>query len=106
MPQFPLPIAKECMAKYDELMRGDDVPKMHNAFSDTVTFNTKDLADWLTTNNYLQNTDSIRVCFGVYTPDAAQAAGKEEEEGRVTVFICPIRNGEEIDCFNGGSNGP
>lgn len=106
MPKFPLPIAKECMAQYDTLMRGDDVPKMHQAFTDTVTFDTKDLADWLNENNYLNNTDSMRICFGVYTPDAAKEAGKETEEGRVTVFICPIKDNVEIDCFNTGTSGP
>jgi hypothetical protein len=106
MPQFPLPVAKECMQQYDTLMRGEDVSKMHEAFSDTVTFNTADLAQWLNANNYLENTDSIRVCFGIYTPDGARAAGKQGDEGRVTVFICPIREGEEIDCYNGGTNGP
>lgn len=106
MPVFPLPIARECMQKYDDLMRGSDVNKMHQAFTDTVTFTTPDLAEWLNANDYLQNTDDIRICFGVYTPEGARESGKADNEGRVTVFICPMRNGVEIDCYNGGGNGP
>lgn len=106
MPQFPLPVAKECMLKYNELMKGDDVGKMHRAFSDAIVFNTKGLAEWLNTNNYLENTDSIKICFGVYTPEGAAQAGKGNDEGRVTVFICPTRDGVEIDCYNGGSTLP
>jgi hypothetical protein len=106
MPVFPLPVARECMQQYDNLMRGSDVNKMHQAFTDTVTFNTADLAGWLNANGYLENTDSIRICMGIYTPEGARTSGKQSDEGRVTVFICPIKNGEEIDCFNGGTSGP
>ncbi len=106
MPVVPLPIARACWQQYDELMRGDDLPKMHQAFTDTITFNTRDLANWLKTNNYLENTDSIRICLGIYTPEAASHLNQQNDEGRVTVFICPMRDGAEIDCFNGGNNGP
>ena len=106
MPQFPLPVARECMHKYDELMRGNDVGNMHRAFSDAVVFNTKELAAWLDANNYLHDSDSINICFGVYTTEGAKQAGKGDDEGRVTVFICPVKDGVEIDCYNGGTTTP
>jgi hypothetical protein len=105
MPVVPLPIARACMEEYNTLMQGDNLQRMHQAFTNTVTFDTKDFADWLNTNHYLENSDSIRVCFGIYTPDAAKQLDTDGE-GRVTVFICPVREGEEVDAYNLGQTGP
>ena len=106
MPVVPLPLAKSCMQLYDTLMKGEDVQKIHKAFTNSVTFQTTELAAWLNENRYLENADSIRICLGIYTPDAARQLGGAIEEGRITVFICPIKNGEEVDAYNVGQTSP
>lgn len=106
MPIVPLPIAKACMEAYTTLMRGEDLQRMHQAFTNTVTFDTKDFGDWLLDNKYLENSDSIRICFGIYTSEAAKQLGGEAEPGRVTAFVCPIKNNEEVDAYNLGQTGP
>jgi hypothetical protein len=103
MPVVPLPLARACMEEYNTLMLGDNVQQMHDAFTSTVTFNTADLAAWI--NKYLENSDSIRICLGVYTPDVVSQL-KAGEIGRITAFICPVIDGEEVDAYNIGENGP
>jgi hypothetical protein len=105
MPVVPLPLARACMEEYNTLMLGENVQQMHEAFTNTVTFNTKDFATWLDTNKYLENSDSIRICLGVYTPDVARELNAGEI-GRITAFICPVVDGIEVDAYNIGENGP
>lgn len=95
-------LARKCMANYTQIMEAGNLKPIEDSFTETVSYSTKNLAEWLQKNNYLQTSSELRIAFGIYTAEAAKEIGKPEYEGRTTTFIWPIVDGEEAAPFDGG----
>ena len=104
MPVVPYRVATACMQEFENLMKGEDLQKIHQAFTSSISFNTPEIAQWLTDNDYLARTQRITIGLGIYTPtESKELSGSE---GRITVFIFPEEEGKENDPFNLGTLTP
>jgi hypothetical protein len=99
-------LARKCMANYVQTMKAGNLKPITDSFTETVSYSTRELAEWLLQNNYLETSSELRIAFGIYTAEAAKEVGKPEYEGRLTTFIWPIVNGEPMDPFDGGEVDP
>ena len=90
-------LAMDCMALYEKLYTSDDTLSIQKAFSTSVSFPYDVLADFIT--SAATTTDTLKICFGVYTAEFAEAYGVQE--GRLTVFLCTSHG-----TLGGGPGGP
>lgn len=104
MAVVPAQLARECMEQYEQVMNGNDLTRIHDAFTASVTFLTPEYSAWI--SGYLLTTDSIRISFGVYTANACAQLGIPGSEGRLTAFVWPIAGTQEFEPFNVGQTEP
>jgi|ERR1700744_1672823 hypothetical protein len=81
-------LAEECMDQYVKMYGSTNDPKLKEAYSASVTFNTAQLIAWLST----AGTDSVNISFGVYTKEYV-ATYPAAKLGRLTAFFVPIISG-------------
>lgn len=103
MAVVPLDLAEKCIRHYHLMLTGGVPGNIKDALTHSVTFNTPEFASWLKDNGYLDNTTSIKLSLGIYTPEVAEQLGVPEEVGRLTVFVVPEKDGETNDPFNVGA---
>lgn len=106
MAVVPSEIAQACMQNFNSIMTGNSIETIKKSFTNSVTFRTVEFAAWLNDNSYLEDTTSIKLSFGIYTADAAEALGIPELEGRLTAFVLPQKSGETFDPYNVGEIHP
>ncbi len=106
MAVVPSTLAHECMDNFDSIVKGDDLGAIKASFSNSVSFKTPELSAWLKGNEYLENTTSIRISFGIYTEEAATQLHIPHLAGRLTAFVWPMVAAEEKPPFNLGTIDP
>ena len=87
-------IARRCIDTLKEYMSIDpDLTKLVNGYTESVWFGSSSLLAWFEDNEIFKNSDSIAIRLGMYTNEAYEyyktEGLKEENIGRVTVFIWP-----------------
>ncbi len=102
MAVVPSTLAQQCIDYYYEIMNGEDPGNIKDALSYSVTFKTPEFSNWLKNNEYLENTTTIKISFGIYTEAVAQELNIPELAGRLTAFVVPERQGETYDPYNIG----
>ena len=106
MAVVPSNLAQQCIDYYYEVMNGDDPGSIKDAISYSVTFKTPEFASWLRSNEYLENTTTIKISFGIYTEAVAEELNIPELAGRLTAFVVPEKEGETFDPYNTGTINP
>ncbi len=99
-------LARACMENYVQVMKSDDPKPIEDSYSTVVSFSTPEFAEWLQQHRYLETSSQLKLAFGIYTLEAAISVGKPEYAGRLTTFVWPVVNGEEMAPFNGGQLSP
>ncbi len=99
-------LANECMNNYSQIIKLGSLQPLLSSYTASVTYSTKDFAEWLQQNKYLETSTELRISMGVYTDNVAKQVGKPEYTGRLTTFIWPIVDGEAKAPFNVGDLNP
>ena len=100
--EVSIDLALECMSEFASVMQENNLDPIHDAFTESVVFDTAGFASWLVSNNYLATTDKLRISFGIYTANAANELDVPQYEGRMTAFIWPVKDTTEYAPYNTG----
>jgi hypothetical protein len=104
MPVVPVQLALDCMSEFETVFNGGDLNLIHNAWSNSVSFNSGDFADWVSQN--AGKSDQFKIAFGIYTPDASNSLGVPALAGRLTAFVWAVSGNEDSSPFNSGELRP
>ncbi len=94
MSEIPVKFAKKCIADYAAYMRklGVNVEKDQ---TNMVSFHTKDLKSYFDKHHIFEESDEVRVYFGVY-PKGVEKLYASAKAGRISVILWPHKNGKPL----------
>ncbi|MEO5909986.1 MAG: hypothetical protein ABIP95_03815 [Pelobium sp.] len=92
MKEIKKEFALECIKEYHELMKNLGVDS-HAKQTNCVSFNTAKLRDYLNNHDLQNNSDEIKIFFGVY-PKNIPSDMPDAKPGRLTAIMWPHKGGK------------
>lgn len=105
-------LSEESMAAYKTLYSTPNTPagvaSMMKAYTESVTFGGQDLGNWIDDITTNTDVDSIKICFGIYTPHMIGSFPTElrGKAGRLTVFLKAVAKNKKNAVFTHPSTYP